>query len=325
MTILLEHAKQHLDVAQFNAFVNRRNDGGSTALMDSVGPLRKQFHMDVTTILLDHGADATIPRFFDDITILHLASYEGRPDLAKLLLDYVQPKLTPSRFTAFLNQRNHRGRTALLDSIRGASGNPSPEILQLLLDRGADYTIPNKDGVTPLHAAASHGNVTVLQTLLAHSSEKDPSHFTSFINTCNKWGKTALHDACEKGRPRVTKLLMDYGIDFTLADKEGRTALHWCVPRDQIKTMRVLLEAAKARGEGSSSDKDPFSSAFEPFINCQRSGDITTALDDACTRGNLEMVSLLLTYGAEYDSDDIYRHRGSTPLQHAIAQDHANR
>ncbi|KAL8644848.1 MAG: hypothetical protein Q9226_007565, partial [Calogaya cf. arnoldii] len=320
MTILLEHAKQQLDVAQFNAFVNRRNDAGSTALMDSVRPLRKQFHMDITTILLDYGADATIPRS-DDVTTLHLASYGGRPDLAKLLIDYVQPKLTPSRFTAFLNQRNHRGRTALLDSIRGASGNPSPEILQLLLDRGADYTIPNKDGVTPLHAAASHGNVTVLQTLLTHSSEKDPSHFTSFINTCNKWGKTALHDACEKGQPRVTKLLVDYGIDFTLKDKEGRTALHWCVPRDQIKTMRVLLEAAKARGEENSSDKDPCSWAFEPFINHQRSVELTTALDDACTRGNLEMVSLLLEYGVEYES---YDNIGSTPLQHAIAQNNAD-
>ncbi|KAL8850879.1 MAG: hypothetical protein Q9221_004192 [Calogaya cf. arnoldii] len=320
MTILLEYAKKQLDVAQFNAFVNRRNDAGSTAVMDSVRPLRKQFRMDITTILLDYGADATIPRS-DDVTTLHLASYEGRPDLAKLLLDHVQPKFTPSRFTAFLNQRNRRGKTALLDSIRGASGNPSPEILQLLLHRGADYTIPNKDGVTPLHAAAYHGNVTVLQILLTHSSEKDPSHFTSFINTRNKWGKTALHEACEKGRPRVTKLLMDYGIDFTLKDKEGFTALHWCVPRDQIKTMGVLLETVKARGEENSSDKDFCSSAFELFINHQRSGDLTTALDDACTRGNLEMVSLLLSYGAEYLS---YDSKFSTPLQHAIAQNHAD-
>lgn len=309
MVLLLEEAKHQLDAAQFTAFLNHRNDVGTTALMDSVRPLRKQLGMDMTQILLDYGADATIPRD-DKVTPLHRACFEGRLDLVHLLLDHTQQKLTPARFTAYMDYRNSVGRTALYDSIRGSGGNGTAEILQLLLDRGADYTISNKNGSTPLHSAAYHGQVGFVQMLLSHSFKNDsPERFQSFLNARNDKGKTALHESCERGRQRITRLLMEHGVDFTLADNEGRTALHWCIPRDQVKTMGVLLECAAIHQ----------SEEWELFINHRRSTTLTTALHDACAKGNDELAFLLLEHGADYKSLDQFE---TTPLQHAIAGGH---
>ncbi len=309
MVLLLERATQQLDADQFSAFINRRNDVGITALMDSVQPLRKQFRMEITTILLDYGADATISRP-DDITTLHLACYEGRLDLTQLLLDHTQQKLSPSHFTAFLNHRNDKGRSALYYAIRAARSNPEMEILELLLQRGADYTLPNKENVTPLHTAAYHGHVAVVQLLLSYGSKDNPERFKAFINARNDWGKTALHDSCEKGRPKVTKLLMDYGISFTLEDQKGQTALHCCIPRDQVKTMRVLLEQASVLET---------TERFHEFLNHRRRDDEMTALHDLAVKGNCEMMRALLQHGADFESYDFTKH---TPIETAISHGH---
>ncbi|KAL8997685.1 MAG: hypothetical protein Q9169_003092 [Polycauliona sp. 2 TL-2023] len=342
LIILLEHASRTLDVVQFTAYINRRNDVGSTALMDSVRPLRKQFRLDMTNTLLHFAADATIPRS-DNVTTLHLACFEGRLDLVQCLLDHTQQALTPSRFTAFLNHRNHKGKTALYDSIRSVDDKPKIEILQLLLDRGADCTIANNDSVTPLHIAAYYGHSTAVQMLLSHSSYGDhinddavpTERFKIFMNARNHRGKTALHDSCEKGRPKTTRLLLDHGIDFTITDNEGRTALHWCVPRNQIKTAAVLLEEAKAKAKNhhqksnnNNNDDDDHNknneasamSRLSDFINHQTSNQRTTALHDACMAGNIEIVFLLLDHGADYHLRDALN---LTPLQIAIAQGHA--
>lgn len=315
MVLLLERATQQLDADQFSAFINRRNDCGITALMDSIQPLRKQFRMDITTILLEYGADATIPRP-DDVTTLHVACYEGRLDLTQLLLDHTQQKLSLSSFTAFLNHRNDKGRTALYYTIRAARSNPEMEMLELLLQRGADYTLPNRYNVTPLHTAAYHGHVGVVQMLLSHSSKDNPERFKAFINARNNWGKTALHDSCEKGRPKVTKLLMDYGIDFTLEDKKGQTALHCCVPRDQVKTMRALLEQASAL---ETTDTGRQSKRFHEFLNHQRTDDGMTALHDTAAKGNMEMMRILLEHGANFE---YFNSTGHTPMHTAIDHGH---
>ncbi|KAI4246285.1 MAG: hypothetical protein L6R42_009934 [Xanthoria sp. 1 TBL-2021] len=313
--LLLEQAKQQLDVAQFNAFVNRRNDGGNTALMDSVRPLREQFRMDMTTTLLDYGADPTIPRS-DDATALHHVCYEGRLDLVQLLLDHVQHRFTSSRLSDFLNHRNDKGNTALFNSIRSARGKPEIEIHQMLLDRGADYTIPNNNKVTPLHADTFCGNFALVQMLLSHGSKDDPERLKACINARTKWGKTALHDSCETGKPEVTKLLLDHGIDFTLADEEGCTALHRCVSRDQIKTMQVLLDQASALEPANNGHQ---SIRFQNFINHSRTDGDMTALHDVAVKGNLEMMRVLLEHGADFECYDATKH---TPMHGAISHGH---
>ncbi|KAL8786267.1 MAG: hypothetical protein Q9213_002862 [Squamulea squamosa] len=294
VVLLLQKSFQELDPAQYRAFINRRNVEGVTALMDSVASQRKQPNNDSTKILLDYEADLTIPQI-DNLTPLQFACTEGLLNMVQLLLDHAQRKLSPSRCIALLNNRDDKGKTPLWDIIETARGNPEVEIVRLLLNLGADYMMPNTDGDTPLHIAAYHGHVNFVQMLLEYSSKDGPERFKSFINAHNDEGETALHRNCTNERPKVTRLLMDHGIDFTISDNNGHNALHRCKAFDNIKTMQVLLEKASAR-ETAGGDAQR-SAAFNRFINQADEG--YSVLYYACLEDNNEMVSLLLEYGAD--------------------------
>ncbi|KAL8671416.1 MAG: hypothetical protein Q9168_004089 [Polycauliona sp. 1 TL-2023] len=331
LLILLSHASHNLDVAQFTAYINARNDGGSTALSDSVRPLRNQFHLDITTTLLDHGADPTIPRA-DNVTTLHHACFHNRVHLVRLLLEHVAQNFSPECFTAYLNHRNYIGKTALYDSIRGVDGHANLEIVQLMLERGADCALRDRYMTTPLHAAARAGQVNIVQMLLEHSYKTEsPERFAAFVNARNDKGKTALHDSCEKGRPRVTQLLLDYGIDYTVTDHEDRTALHWCVPRNQLKTMRVLLDCVRARTTKTNTHDNPASS-FSDFLNLQqRAADTSstisippgaTALHLACLYGHIDLTIFLQSLYNAADNYSPLDHNGATPFFYAVREGH---
>ncbi|KAL8672756.1 MAG: hypothetical protein Q9224_007558 [Gallowayella concinna] len=166
LALLLESNRQVPDPSRSAAFVNARNDQGKTALFESVKPRRGHFSIEATSLLLDYGADVTIPQF-DDVTPMHHACFEGNYDLVKMLLDHASQNLSPSRFISLLNHRNDKGKTALRDAVQPSSGQPELEIIQLLLDHGADYTIPTSPrDATPLHFAAYNGQVNVVQMLL---------------------------------------------------------------------------------------------------------------------------------------------------------------
>jgi ankyrin repeat protein len=67
---------------------------------------------------------------------------------------------------------NNLGWTALLEAIVLSSGDaPHQEIVQLLVDNGADITIRDKDGVTPLEHARSRGFVEIVAILEAAAGE----------------------------------------------------------------------------------------------------------------------------------------------------------
>lgn len=94
----------------------------------------------------------------------------------------------------------------------------------MLLHKGADVNAKNSSGATPLQMTAnqfrgdlSHDHAQVLDLLLQAKALID--------ERAGALSRTALHLAVTSGTAHAVKLLLDYGADPQLADKNGDTAI----------------------------------------------------------------------------------------------------
>ena len=84
----------------------------------------------------------------------------------------------------------------------------SAEIVDFLLEKGADIRAVTLDGYSALHAAAEWGHAAVMQRLLQQAD-------TELVNGGDEEGWTALHNAAEQGSVEVVQLLLQVSPAFT--------------------------------------------------------------------------------------------------------------
>ncbi|XP_078533456.1 LOW QUALITY PROTEIN: ankyrin repeat domain-containing protein 34B [Lissotriton helveticus] len=122
-------------------------------------------------------------------------------------------------------------------------------LTRLLLEGGAYINESNDRGETPLMIACktkhvdtqSVSKVKMIKYLLENKA--DP-------NIQDKFGKTALMHACiEKAGSEAVSLLLKSGADPSLQDRLGFSALVYAVNSGDKETLKVLLNACKARGK----------------------------------------------------------------------------
>jgi hypothetical protein len=91
-------------------------------------------------------------------------------------------------------------------------------IVKWLLDHGADVSPKEKRGSTPLHFAVDGGHLDVCRVLLKCNAD---------VDSRKDDGSTPLHQAStrgEEGSTAIVRLLLDYGADVRVRDREGTTA-----------------------------------------------------------------------------------------------------
>ena len=103
------------------------------------------------------------------------------------------------------------GNTALM----WASYNGNVEIVQALIDKGADINANSNPGRTALMWASISGHKEVVQLLLAKGAD---------VNSKDVDGNTALIHAADEGRTEIVQALIDKGADVN-AERIGRGAL----------------------------------------------------------------------------------------------------
>jgi hypothetical protein len=117
------------------------------------------------------------------------------------------------------NARAPEGWTPLFEAVMPPSKEPA--IAELLLAKGADVRVRDKNGQTPLHAAAKFGDEAHLHVLLdrggAEIDARDPGR------------RTPLHVAADLGRVEAVTFLVSRGADVSLRDHADRT------PRDYVR------------------------------------------------------------------------------------------
>ncbi|MEE6524857.1 hypothetical protein FKM82_024542, partial [Ascaphus truei] len=153
-----------------------------------------------------------------------------------------------------------------------AAGNPGG--LSLLLEYGADANVPKHSGHLPIHRAAYRGHLSALKKLVPVTDNA----------AIKRSGMSPVHSAAAGGHPECLDLLLRSGFDvnFMLAqrvqkgyDDERKSALYFAVSNGDVSSAHLLLDA------GAHPNQDP--------VNC---------LQVALRMGNYELVNLLLRHGS---------------------------
>jgi ankyrin repeat protein len=115
----------------------------------------------IADLLIAHGADV-MARNEGGLTPLHAAAYSGTAEVAQLLLN--------SR-AALDDKDNVSGATPL---ILAAEEN-NTAVAELLIARGADLSIPDRDGLTALTQAWAKKRIEMVRLLKQHGATCQPA------------------------------------------------------------------------------------------------------------------------------------------------------
>jgi ankyrin repeat protein len=117
---------------------------------------------------------------------LHLAAHYGHPDVVALLLHNNAP--------VDLRSTNQMANTALHAAIAGRRS----DVVEVLVDAGADVNARQHGGWNALHGAAANGDRRVVELLLSRGAD---------AAAANDTGVTAAAIARDRGHTEIAELL----------------------------------------------------------------------------------------------------------------------
>lgn len=273
---LEELAKELLDAGEVD--VNIATSIGSTALMKAASYGHERF----IRLLLSRKADPTKENWYGtalhaaaeagqvsailelveagvDVDIrgrqgrspLHCATVSGHRTAIQTLLD----------LGADINFACHNSYTALQYAILWEH---SSEIIEILLESGANTEIRSSDGLTALHHAATTGSEETTLLLLRHGANVDaeaahvgtPLHLAAEknhsaiihhlllcranIDARTENGVSALDLAAMHGNEKSVQMLIDKGADIQATNHEGLTPLEIAIRENQTSIAQLL-------------------------------------------------------------------------------------
>ena len=200
-------------------------------------------------------------------------------------------------------------RTAL---HKAAKSGLELDIVEILLESGADVNAKTADGTTALHLAAQYGNENTARVLLEHGANvharivppRDDPVGRIFLG-----GRTPLHWAAVEGYDAIVELLLDHNADPGAKNTTYRTPLQEAIMHGHELVARTLIK----RGAPIDDQDD------EAWTPLHQSSDTLGLPGDH--PGRVAIAKLLLDSGAHIDAvtadtsiwGNKFHHR-STPL-----------
>jgi ankyrin repeat protein len=171
----------------------------------------------IVEAVLARGADVNIVSR-DGETALYRAAKAQRWEIVKLLLER---QANPAA-------GDEAHKSSLLMALTGKA---PPEIVELLLERGAALNVKGEKDFTPLLLAAKNGNWSAVVRFVEHGAD---------VRIADEYGRTALHFAAEisrhgphdqQERGIAMAALLDRKADVNARDSNGATPLHLMLER----------------------------------------------------------------------------------------------
>lgn len=244
-------------------------DAGYTLLIDAI--IKED--RDKIEVLLEAGASPG-KADLDGKSPLHHAARLGQVETVNLLLKY----------GAHINPRDKTLATPLFEAIHSAK---ALEIVERLLQAGADADIADSKNLVPLHVAAQHSGKDVVNCL---------SQATANPNRPDTKGMTALHHACQQKNLAAVRALLQDGVSLMCADDNGDTPLHLVI-QGFSQTEKEIIHLLLASGGA-------------PLVNAVNING-KTPLHLAIQGNAFELVQQMLLVGADPNLPD---NQGLTPL-----------
>ena len=211
------------------------------------------FHGDVAAVknLLEDDSALVAVGDAKNLTPLHVAASRGQTAVAQLLIDYGADIHGPTDDGAwtpivFASYRGHYDVAKVLiqngAGVTADEGNPihysgqrkHKDICRLLVEHGAiDGLIDSDDAdVLELFRAAYSYDADSVSEILARRPE--------LVDSRDKDGRTALHEACTHGDTKTVRELLQFGADVTIQDNNGQTPADRAAAHNQRAVTKLL-------------------------------------------------------------------------------------
>jgi uncharacterized protein len=220
---------------------------------------------EIVQLTIEANADTRLTNRFGG-TALIPAAERGHVEIVRELL---------TRTDVDVNHINNLGWTALLEAILlGDGGERHQQMVRLLVDHGANITIPDQNGITPLEHARARGFREIEQILLAAEQSRG----------------LGLIRAAEGGDLEEVRTLLELGASVEVQDESGRTALIAAAYQNNLSIVRELIRV------GADVNRQDHTKQSAYLIST--------------SEGYLELLQLTLQAGADVHSTDSYNGTG---------------
>ena len=276
--------------------------------------------LDVVKMLVRKGARVCVA---DDggRTCFMFAAYHGHTETVRYLVDADRTALNLTNYI----------RDAQWSALFYAIHQNHADVVQVLIDAGADIEVKDQSGCSPLHLACLSGELELVKMLVkagagvcvtdnagrtcfmfaayhGHTETvrylMDASH--TALNLTNQKGEaqwSALFYAIHQNHADVVQVLIDAGADIEAKDERGCSPLHEACGSGELEIVKVLVKAGS--GVSVTDNKG------------------NACLNLAAQNGHTETVRYLLCL-PEVDVNQSVNNSGLTSLNHAVSQKHSD-
>lgn len=134
-----------------------------------------------------------------------------------------------AEWDGWLQEYNTDGYTAL--QLACFFGHEATALWLIAQNADVNAIARNQMNITPVHAAAANGNLTVLRALLGKGAN---------VNAQQQGGFTTLHEAARTNNVALAQLCLEFGADFHLTTDDGQTPLALAQTHNSLDVIPLL-------------------------------------------------------------------------------------